>query len=93
MIFLTTNRVPLQSHDGFLFFNKIIGETLGNWKLYSGRHGKSREFKYSVGKFTLLFSSATVLIDLNEISSPDNIFCKIIFNASTSMFLAANMAH
>jgi len=49
------------------------------------------ELKHSVGKFTVLFSSTTLSIDLNEISSPDNMYFMIIFNASTSNFLAVNV--
>jgi len=51
MIFLTTNRVPLHSRDGFMILNKIIGEPIFNCKLCSIQSRKSKEFKNSVGKF------------------------------------------
>lgn len=42
-----------------------------------GRRGKSREFKNSAGKCTAPFYPTTIATDLNEISSPENMFCMI----------------
>jgi len=64
--FLTSNCIPLQNRGGFMFFNKMIDESIFSCKLCGCRPGKSREFKNSVGEYTISFSSTTVSIDLNE---------------------------
>lgn len=56
--------------DGFKLYKRIIGEPILSQKLYGGILGIFKDFKNSIGKIKVLFSS---IIVLSTISEPNDI--------------------
>ncbi|GFU70324.1 hypothetical protein TNCV_2106631 [Trichonephila clavipes] len=69
---LMKKHVPSHNLGGFKLHSKITSEPIYNRRLSGGIPDISREFKNSAGKFTVLFSSTIVSIDLKGIGSPGN---------------------
>ncbi|GFU57776.1 transposable element Tc1 transposase [Trichonephila clavipes] len=67
---LKNKHVPLPNLGGFKLRSRISSQPIFNRRLCGGIPDISKEFKNSVGKFTVLFSSPIVLIDLKGIGSP-----------------------
>jgi len=75
IILLITKCVPLHNLGGYKLRRRITGDPIFNRRLCGGIPGISMEFKNSVGKLTVSFSSTVVLVHLKDIKSPGNKCC------------------